>query len=88
MKSKLEAPGLNTLEVEVTNISIHGFWLLISEKEYFLPFVKFPWFKKSSIDDLQNVQLLHSTHLYWSVLDIDLDLDSIEHPDNYPLIAS
>jgi hypothetical protein len=31
--------------VEVTNVSQHGLWLLIHEKEIFLPFEKFPWFR-------------------------------------------
>src|SRR5207244_10037457 len=30
--------GTPTSEVEVTNVSAHGFWLLIGEKERFLPF--------------------------------------------------
>jgi hypothetical protein len=88
MKTKLEMHGSNTLEIEVTNISIHGFWLLISGKEFFLPFEKFPWFKSSSIDEIHHIQLLHNTHLYWPSLDIDLDIDSIEDTDKYPLIAS
>jgi hypothetical protein len=88
MKTKLEMPGSNTSEVEVTNISIHGFWLLISGNEFFLPFEKFPWFKRTSIEDIHNIKLLHNTHLYWPSLDIDLDIDSIENPDKYPLIAS
>lgn len=30
------------LNLEVTNISEHGFWLFIDDKEYFLPFKQFP----------------------------------------------
>jgi hypothetical protein len=88
MKTKSEKSGTNTLDIEVTNISIHGFWLLISRKEYFLPFEKFPWFRNATIANIHDVMLTHSTHLYWPSLDIDLNLDSIENPDQYPLIAS
>jgi hypothetical protein len=84
---KLEKPGTGILEVEVTNISIHRFWLLISENELFLPFENFPWFKRATIDDIHNIQLLHETHLFWPSLDVDLDIDSVEHPEKYPLIA-
>ena len=34
-------PGLDTSPVEVTNISKHGFWLLLEERELFLPFSEF-----------------------------------------------
>jgi len=30
---------------------------------------------------------LHGNHLFWEDLDIDLDIDSIEHPEKYPLKA-
>jgi len=36
--------GENTFAIEVTNISAHGLWLLVGEKEHFLPYDKFPWF--------------------------------------------
>jgi len=36
---------------------------------------------------LFNVELSHGQHLYWPELDVDLDLDRIEHPENYPLVA-
>jgi hypothetical protein len=32
----------SSLEVEVTNISPHGFWLLLDGRELFLPFADFP----------------------------------------------
>jgi hypothetical protein len=32
------------------------------------------------------VQLLHKNHLYWPDLDVDLDIDSLEHPEDYPLV--
>ncbi|HBG28917.1 MAG: hypothetical protein A2Y10_16580 [Planctomycetes bacterium GWF2_41_51] len=80
--------GKNTSKLEVTNISQHGFWILLSGKEYFLPFEKFPWFREASIADLTNIQLLHKTHLYWPALDVDLSINIIENPEKYKLIAS
>ena len=37
-KMKLEIGGKNISRVEVLNISDHGFWLMVYEKEYFLSF--------------------------------------------------
>ena len=32
---------------EVTNISRHGFWLLLGDEELLLPFEQFPWFRSA-----------------------------------------
>ena len=84
---KSSTPGTNTSQAEVTHVDTHGIWVLVTGREYFLPHEEYPWFKKASIEDVLNVQLHHGTHLHWSELDVDLCLDSIEHPDQYPLIA-
>ena len=62
---KSEKPGRNTSELEVTNISLHGFWILVNEKEYFLSFTSFPWFRQAKLDDILNVELFKNHHLYW-----------------------
>ena len=41
--------GISTSVVEVTNISQHGFWLLLNGEELFLPFAQFPWFRNTVI---------------------------------------
>jgi len=84
---KLSKHGKNTSSLEVTNISEHGFWLLIDEKEYFLPFKHFPWFKSATIEQICNIELSHKAHLHWPDLDVDLSLEIITNPENYKLIA-
>ena len=79
--------GKGTSSVEVINISQHGFWLLITDRELFLSFDEFPWFREASVSAILNVELLSPEHLYWPALDVDLSVESIEHPDRYPLIA-
>ena len=83
---KLEIGGKNTSQVEVLNISKHGFWLMVYEKEYFLSFSNFPWFKNATISSILNIELLQPHHLYWPELDVDLESDSIESPEKYPLV--
>jgi Protein of unknown function (DUF2442) len=75
------------LDVEVTNVSSHGFWLLIGENEKFVSFKVFPWFRDASIAELTNVELPSPHHLYWPSLDVDLAVDSLDHPERYPLIS-
>ena len=79
--------GKHTLAVEVTNVSTHGFWLFIDAREVFLSFKDFPWFRDVSIRELANVARPHPHHLYWPDLDIDLAVDSIDHPERYPLVS-
>jgi hypothetical protein len=78
--------GESTLQVEVTNIDRFGFWILVEDKEYFLPYEDFPWFRNATVDQISNVQLLHGDHLHWPALDVDLCLDSLSKPETFPLI--
>jgi len=71
--------------VSVENITSFGIWLYVKEKEYFLSFKDFPFFKEKTLSSIQNVQLLHGYHLYWPELDIDLEIDNLENPQKYPL---
>ena len=79
--------GKRTSVVEVSNVSKHGFWLLIEDTERFVPFEDFPWFKNAPIGQLLNVELPSPRHLYWPDLDIDLAVESIDRPDQFPLIS-
>jgi len=81
------APGPSTFPVEVTNVSPHGFWLLVETRELFVPFNDFPWFRDAAIGAIVNVERPSGHHLYWPDLDIDLALDSIESPEKYPLVS-
>jgi hypothetical protein len=80
-------PGTATSAAEVTNISKHGFWMLIDGRELFLPFEEFPWFKHASVEAILQLERPTPEHLSWPQLDVDLALDSIEHPERYPLTS-
>jgi hypothetical protein len=84
---KSAAPGRSTSHVEVTNVSTHGFWILIGEQELFAPFKEFPWFKDASIGEITRVELPSPHHLYWPDLDVDLAVESLTHPERYPLVS-
>lgn len=80
-------PGRDTSPVEVTNVSLHGFWLFVGEQELFVSFRDFPWFQDASIREITNVELPSAHHLYWPELDIDLAVESLTHPERYPLVS-
>jgi hypothetical protein len=71
----------------VTHISRHGLWLLLDDRELFVPFEEFPWFKTASVSAILNMERPQPHHLYWPDLDVDLAVESIEHPRRYPLIS-
>jgi hypothetical protein len=81
------ALGNSTSGPEVTNVSQHGLWLLLGHEELFLPFAQFPWFKDAPIGKVLRVEQPSEQHLFWPELDIDLAVESIRHPERFPLVA-
>ena len=81
------ARGISTSPVEVTNISQYGFWVLLEDEELFLPFSEFPWFRDVAVGKILHVELPSSNHLYWPELDVDLAVESIRHPEQFPLVS-
>ena len=82
---KLLKNGKGTSKPEVTNISKHGLWILLNNREYFLPFEQYPWFRNAKVTAITNVKLFHKHHLYWPDLDVDLSTEILANPENYPL---
>jgi len=79
--------GKNTSDVEVTNISAHGVWILVRGKELFMSFEDFPWFKNQSVKKITNVEEQSRNHFHWPDLDIDLTMEIIKNPGHFPLKA-
>jgi hypothetical protein len=79
--------GENTSAVEVSNISPHGFWLLLGDEELFVPFAEFPWFREATVGQIGHVERPSEHHLYWPDLDVDLAVASIRNPKAFPLVS-
>ena len=73
------------ISVSVENITPFGIWLFVKEKEYFLSYENYPYFKDHTLKSIQNVQLLHGYHLFFPELDVDLEIDNLQNPEKYPL---
>lgn len=80
-------PGTTISAPEVTHISKYGLWLLLADEEIHLPFEQFPWFRQATIDQISHVEAPTPDHLYWPELDIDLAVESIRHPEAFPLVS-
>jgi len=78
--------GQNISVVEVSHIDAQGLWLCVEDKEYFLPYDEYPWFKEAKVKEITDVELLNGGHLHWPQLDVDLEIECLRNPQKYPLI--
>lgn len=85
MQKKSKKPGTNISTAEVQNISKHGIWILVDDKEFFLSFTQYPWFYNATISQIYDLKYQRGKHLRWKSLDVDLDIESLKHPEAYPL---
>lgn len=70
---------------KVTNITAHGFWLLVDDREYFVPFADYPVFLKATIAQIYAVRRNGPAQFHWPELDADVELEALEQPEHYPL---
>ena len=77
--------GSTTLGAEVTNVSGHCVWIFLDDEELTLPYAEYPWFKTATLQQILNVLRPTAVHLFWPDLDPDLSVESIRHPERFPL---
>ena len=70
---------------EVTNISATGFWLLVDDREYFVPFDDYPIFKSATIGQIYNLRRVGPAQFHWPELDADIELEALDNPERFPL---
>ncbi len=72
--------------VSVLMINGQGIMISVGGQDYFLSYNRIPWMREASINDVLNVQMCGNEAVEWPALDIDLELDSLRHPERYPLL--
>jgi len=81
-----EQPGIDISHSEITSIGSTGFWLLLDDREYFVPFADYPAFRQATVEQILSVQQLSPTQFHWPSLDVDIEVDALERPEQYPLL--
>ena len=70
---------------QVTSIQRTGFWVIVDDKEYFIDFEDYPDFKKATVAQIHSLRRSMGG-LHWDELDVDIEIEALKHPEQYPLI--
>ena len=74
------------MSVSVLMINDKGLMLSVLGQDYFVSFNRLPWMKKAPVCDVLDVQMSGDDAIEWPRLDVDLEIDSLKHPERYPLV--
>lgn len=78
--------NLQNTSVSVLMINAQGIMLSVLGNDYFISYNRMPWLKDARISDVLNVQMSGRAAIEWKNLDVDLEIESLKHPERYPLI--
>lgn len=73
-------------QVSVLMINDKGIMLSVKGNDYFISYNRIPWMKNACISDALDVQMSGRNAIEWPKLDVDLEIESLKHPERYPLI--
>ena len=80
-----EINSANT-SASVLMINAQGIMLSVLGNDYFLSYNRIPWMQDAPIRSVLNVQMSGPEAIEWPDLDVDLEIDSLRHPERYPLV--
>ena len=78
--------NLQNTSVSVLMINAQGIMLSVQGNDYFISYNRMPWLKDARISDVLNVRMSGRSAIEWTSLDSDLEIESLKHPERYPLI--
>ncbi|MBQ9885105.1 MAG: DUF2442 domain-containing protein [Bacteroidaceae bacterium] len=67
-------------------INAQGIMISVAGNDYFLSYNRIPWMKDASIKSVLNVRMSGQNAIEWPDLDVDLEIESLKHPERYPLV--
>jgi hypothetical protein len=72
-------------DTQVTSIQRTGFWVIVDDNEFFVDFEDYPDFKKATVAQIRSFRRSKGG-LHWDELDVDIEVEALKHPEQYPLI--
>lgn len=76
----------DSTSVSVLMINAQGIMISVKGNDYFLSYNRIPWMKDATVKSILNVQMSGREAIEWPDLDVDLEVESLKHPERYPLI--
>ena len=67
-------------------INNQGIMISVEGNDYFLSYNRVPWMKDATVRNILNIKMSGKNAVEWPDLDIDLEIDSLKHPERYPLV--
>ena len=78
--------NINSISVDVLMINDRGIMISVQGQDYFLSYNRVPWMKDATINEVLDVRMSGKNAIEWPKLDVDLEVDSLKHPERYPLL--
>jgi len=72
--------------VAVLTINSQGMMLSVQGQDYFVSYNRVPWLLDARVSSALNVRMSGPRAIEWPELDVDLEIDSLKHPERYPLV--
>lgn len=85
METILKSSSQST-QVCVLMINDKGIMLSVKGNDYFVSYNRIPWMRHACISDALDVQMCGRNAIEWPKLNVGLEIDSLKHPERYPLI--
>ncbi len=85
METNLSGNSQNT-SVNVLMINSQGMMLSVQGNDYFVSYNRVPWLRDARISSALNVRMAGQNAIEWPDLDVDLEIESLKHPERYPLV--
>lgn len=76
----------SSISVDVLMINDRGIMISVQGQDYFLSYNRVPWMRDATINEVLDVQMSGKNAIEWPKLDVDLEVDSLKHPERYPLL--
>ena len=76
----------SSTSASVLMINAQGIMLSVLGRDYFLSYNRVPWMQDAPIRSVLNVQMSSPEAIEWPDLDVDLEVESQQHPERYPLV--
>ena len=78
--------SLQPTSVSVLMISAQGMMLSVLGQDYFVSCNRVPWLREARVSSALNVRMAGTNAIEWPELDVNLEIESLQHPERYPLV--